>query len=101
MGEVLLVSPFCLRAEGCQDRATGLGSSDDLRVAPGCSAVPLSLGDVLRAPFSGVTSRQTQDVSKPPVRCMGVPFHSKAVISRRELELVGRATQPAFRVFFS
>lgn len=49
-------------------RATGLGSSDDLGVPLGCSSVPLSLGDVLNACFSGVMSHQTQDVPKPLVR---------------------------------
>lgn len=45
---------------------------DDLGVSLGCLFVPLSLGDVPSACFSGVTSYQTQDVSKPLVRGLGI-----------------------------
>lgn len=70
MGEVLLVSPLCLRAEGCQEPQDWVQvmTSGLLWAAQLCL---YSWGDVLRASFSGVTSHQTQDVSKPLVRCMG------------------------------
>lgn len=76
--------------------ATGLSSSDDLGVALGCSSVPLSLGDVLNACFTGVMSRDSGCAKASGERDSSASHYSKAAISRHELELVGRATQAAF-----
>lgn len=48
-------------------RAT-VSSNDDLGASLGCLSVPLFLGDVLNA----YCSHQTQDMSKPLVRYMGI-----------------------------